>query len=229
MPIGAAAPPVGEDVPSRSGWDLPASDALRRFTLAPGATVEDQAQGSDCCFLIESGLVATYVMVDQTRPTCIGVAGSDEMLGLERMFGGAGDAGTQNRAIVPVQGTEVPATWLRNALNDSPPLRELCLQQMQARLSDTQRVAACNARHLLPERCAQWLVRLHAWLGDALPVTHEFLATMLGVRRAGVTVTLQALQRAGAIRQHRGRIAITDVQLLRNAACSCPAPLHRTN
>ena len=100
-------------------------------------------------------------------------------------------------------------------------LMDICLQQFQARLNEIQGVAACNARHVLPARCAHWLLRLHAYLGDALPVTHEFLASVLGVRRAGVTVTLQGLQRRGAIRQQRGSIVITDLDQLKQTACSC--------
>jgi Mn-dependent DtxR family transcriptional regulator len=56
---------------------------------------------------------------------------------------------------------------------------------------------------------------------DVMPMTHEFLSTMLGVRRAGVTVTAQELQRSGLIRYHRGEVTIRDHDGLAESACEC--------
>lgn len=83
---------------------------------------------------------------------------------------------------------------------------------------------ACNRLHLVSERCARWLLmsadRVHS---DDFPLTHEALATMLGVRRAGVSVAAAALQAAGYLSYRRGRFHMIDKRGLESAACECYA------
>jgi hypothetical protein len=76
-------------------------------------------------------------------------------------------------------------------------------------------------RHSLPQRCSRWLLTLHAHFGENIPVTHAFLSSLLGVRRAGVSVTLEALQRQDLVRQRRGRINVTNPSRLEEYACDC--------
>jgi hypothetical protein len=85
-------------------------------------------------------------------------------------------------------------------------------------LSDT----ACNGRHTLPERLARWLLTARdRATSDELPLSHEFLSMMLGVRRAGVTVAVGTLKTAGLIRNSNGRVTIIDRQGLEAASCEC--------
>ena len=196
-----------------------------RSIVQAGALVAELNQ-SNCCCLIERGLVATYVTVDRNRPTCVGLIGSGQMTHMDALFGQHADTTRHVRAVVSTQVLRVPLAAVHQALERSPLLRDACVKQLQAELADAQHISACNARHLLPARCAHWLLKLRARVGDMLPLTHEFLASVLGVRRAGVTVTLQGLQQAGAIRQQRGSIVVTDAERLRQAACSCPISLN---
>src|SRR5208282_3573547 len=82
--------------------------------------------------------------------------------------------------------------------------------------------AACNTFHHLEQRCCRWLLmtqdRMHT---DDFPLTQEFLAMMLGVRRAGVTVAANALKRAGLINYARGQITILDRTGLLRKSCEC--------
>lgn len=208
-----------------TGLDSFSSHDLPRLVLRPGAQIGEKDQPGASCYLIERGLVASYVNVDDNRPTCVGLLGPGDVVGLGTLFCRSNDEAARSQAIVPVQLLRVPADRLRLMLNRSPALLDVCLQQLQANLSEIQHVAACNARHLLPARCAHWLLRLQSRVGDVLPVTHEFLASVLGVRRAGITVTLQALQRNGAIRQQRGSVVIIDAEQLRGTACGCPVTI----
>jgi CRP-like cAMP-binding protein len=71
--------------------------------------------------------------------------------------------------------------------------------------------ALANGRHKLEERLARWLLMAHDRVdGDELPLTHEFLSLMLGVRRSGVTVALKILEREGMVKARRGGVTITD-------------------
>lgn len=82
--------------------------------------------------------------------------------------------------------------------------------------------AACNRGHTIQQRAARWLKMTHDRVGgDTFPLTQEFLAQMLGVRRAGVSEAASALQAAGLIRYQRGVVEVRDSEGLAEAACPC--------
>ena len=82
--------------------------------------------------------------------------------------------------------------------------------------------ALCNRLHPIDQRCARWLLLTHDRVGRAdFPLTQEFLAVMLGVRRSSVTEVAGRLQRAGLIRAQRGTILILDRPGLEKASCAC--------
>jgi CRP-like cAMP-binding protein len=105
----------------------------------------------------------------------------------------------------------------------------LLMRYAQALQEQTAQSVACNRRHSIEERCARWLLMTHDRVGeDRFPLTQEFLAFMLGVRRASVTVAAGMLQQAGLIRYQRGRIAVLDRERLEDASCECYAVVRRT-
>ena len=92
--------------------------------------------------------------------------------------------------------------------------------------------AACNRLHDLGERLSRWLLLLMSQdrvESDVLPLTHDFLAQMLGTRRSSVTVAAGILQKAGLIEYRRGRIAIKDRARLERASCECYAATTRVD
>ena len=81
---------------------------------------------------------------------------------------------------------------------------------------------ACNGLHRLEQRCCRWLLMTRDRVeSDDLRLTHEFLAIMLGARRASVTEVLRPLQEAGLVRSHRGRISILNREGMEGRACEC--------
>jgi CRP-like cAMP-binding protein len=128
------------------------------------------------------------------------------------------------RAIAQVPGlaTRVSADALATLAREHATIRALLLRYTQALLRQTAQSVACLQHHPIDERCARWLLQTHDRVGeDAFSLTHEFLAAMLGVRRAGVTVALGVLQSAGFITSQRGRLTIVDRAGLETAACEC--------
>ena len=84
--------------------------------------------------------------------------------------------------------------------------------------------AACNASHSVDQRLARWLLLVHDRVHrDAFPLTHEFMALMLGVRRASVTQAASALRVAGAIEYRIGHVHVVDRDVLEQTACGCYA------
>jgi CRP-like cAMP-binding protein len=101
-------------------------------------------------------------------------------------------------------------------------LRELVEKYLSALLDVMAQSIACNRLHYVNERCARWLLMTHDRVGrDEFRLTHEALATMLGVRRAGVSIAAAGLQQAGHISYARGRFTVVDRAGLERVACEC--------
>jgi CRP-like cAMP-binding protein len=132
-----------------------------------------------------------------------------------------GDDRSPHETMVQVSGEamRLPAADLRHAMDASPTLRNLLLRYSQAFMIQTSHTALANGRAKLEERLARWLLMAHDRIdGDELPLVHEFLAVMLGVRRAGVTVALHILEGQALIGARRGKIIVLDRQGLEEAA-----------
>jgi CRP-like cAMP-binding protein len=92
----------------------------------------------------------------------------------------------------------------------------------QALLTQIAQGAACNRLHTVDERAARWLLMTHDRVGaDEFPLTQEFLAQMLGVRRQAANVAERALAEVGLISYSRGRVTVLDRDGLREASCAC--------
>jgi CRP-like cAMP-binding protein len=147
--------------------------------------------------------------------------GREGMLGVPLALG---VESTSSRAIAQVDGEAARMTGaaLRQAMADEPSLNEIVLRYTQVLLEQTAQSVACNRRHSIEERCARWLMMTRDRVGrDEFHLTHEFLALMLGTRRASVTVAAGMLQRAGLLTYTRGRVRILEREGLAEASCEC--------
>ena len=94
-------------------------------------------------------------------------------------------------------------------------------------LAQVQVTAACNALHSVDARLARWILQTRDRFNEnAIPLTHELLSEMLGVRRSSISDVAGKLQAAGLIRYTRGMIEIVDRRALEDAACECYAAIH---
>jgi CRP-like cAMP-binding protein len=120
---------------------------------------------------------------------------------------------------VPGEGMRIAADRLRKAIAQSPSLLRALLSFAHAFMNQTANTALSNGTATLEERLVRWLLMANDRLrGDEIPLTHEFLSLMLGVRRAGVTVALHYLEHRGLISCARKQIVITDRAGLKAAA-----------
>jgi hypothetical protein len=110
----------------------------------------------------------------------------------------------------------------RHALESDPVFAELARRNVEARLFAAEQLNACNLMHSVIERVGRWLLTTRERVGrDEFPLTHDFLAAMLGVRRAGVTEAAGTLHQAGAIAYRRGQVTVQDPARLEEVACDC--------
>ena len=132
----------------------------------------------------------------------------------------------QDRVLAQVPGAclIMPGTQLRAAANQSPRLSASLISHVQASVAQAHQSVACNALHDVDGRLRRWLLMSQDRTRNAvLPLTQEYLATMLGVQRTTVTSAARALQAKGLIRYSRGRIEILDRAGLEDGACDCYA------
>jgi len=133
-----------------------------------------------------------------------------------------------NKAIVQLAGagSVISADALKKVADESPALRALLIRHEQVLFAQAQQSAACNASHLVEARLSRWLLRTRD-LADSedLTITQEFLAQMLGVQRASVSMFAGALQDKGLIFYRRGRVRVLDREGLAHEACECHATL----
>jgi CRP-like cAMP-binding protein len=107
-------------------------------------------------------------------------------------------------------------------MHTSVPFARLMRHNVRATLFSAQQFVACNAKHSVLQRCARWLCMTADRVGTAeFTLTHDFLAIMLGVRRAGVSEAADALSRLGAIKYRRGVVTVLDKDVLERTACEC--------
>jgi CRP-like cAMP-binding protein len=161
----------------------------------------------------ESGF-ASVVANGNVRPIEVGLIGREGMTGLPVVLG---NDRTENEVFIqaPGNGQCIRVGDLRQAIDKSTTLHRAFLRFAHAFLNQATRTAVANGRAKIEERLARWLLMAADRLdGGELPLTHEFLAMMLGVRRPGVTVAIQALEQEGVIARRRGRIVITNRKAL---------------
>ena len=149
------------------------------------------------------------------------------MVGREGLFGAVLALGVTTsplQALVQGSGSawRISAAALRSELTRSAALRRTVLRYVFVVMEQMASSAACLRFHLIGPRLARWLLMSEDRAHDArFRVTHEFLASMLGVRRVGVTVAAGDLQRRGLIHYHRGEMQVLDRSGLEAAACPC--------
>ncbi len=172
---------------------------------------------------IESGVGSLVCMMADGQAAEVGTIGNEGLIGLPVLLGDS-RAPSSMYVQVPGRGLRMRAAAFREQLEQSPRMRAVMLRYTHVFFNHIALTAACAHFHSLEQRCCRWLLMTHDRMpSDTFLLTHEFLAMMLGVRRAGVSVAAGALQRAGLIRYHRGRITILDRKGLEERACECYA------
>jgi CRP-like cAMP-binding protein len=172
----------------------------------------------DVAYFIESGLASQVASKSGTKQLEVGIFGR-EAVGPTSVVLGVAQSPHLHIMQASGAGYRISGDVLRRAMAKSETLNGLLLRYVQALIVQMGATAVCNGSSVLGERLARWLLMSHDRLdGNDLPITHQFLGIMLGVRRAGVTNALHILDDMGVIRARRGLIQIVDREKLAAAA-----------
>lgn len=168
-----------------------------------------------------SGIISLVTQMNSGASVEIGLVGSEGMAGLSVVLG-AERSRHQAMEQIPGNRLRLPTEVVRAEFKRGGALQGLLLGYTQVLLTQLGMVASCNRLHHMEERLARWLLMSADRSGsDELPLTHEFISMMLGVRRAGVTEVALALQNDRLIDYTRGHITIIDREGLEDLACEC--------
>jgi CRP-like cAMP-binding protein len=167
------------------------------------------------------GMVSLVVLVQDGRSVEVGISGSEGIVGAPLVFG---FESVPMRAITQVPGTglRIQSSALEETFGQTPNLRFLIDHYVMTQQLQVAQLAACNRLHDMDQRLARWLLMCQDRVDSAnLPLTHEFIAQMLGAGRPTVTIAAGMLERAGLIANTRGSVKILNRKRLEDAACEC--------
>ena len=194
---------------------------LELVDLAARDPVYDRWQPIDYVYFPVDAVVSVVADMGDGSVIEVATVGREGMVGVPALLQAEAD---DHRTFtqVPGRALRLPAERFLELVEVSKPFERLLHRYVQALITQIARSAACNRAHSIDERAGRWLLLTHDRAGrDEFPLTQEFLAQMLGVRRPSVTIAAGMLQKAGFIRYSRGRVTVVDREGLESASCDC--------
>ena len=184
-------------------------------------TLQEPREKQEFAYFLNSGLASIVVSTHGGRDVEAGVVGYEGVVGTALVVG---LTMSPLREIVQIDATgfRISAQALDFTLQNAPGLQALLTRYAVLHGMQVAQTAACNRLHKVPQRLARWLLMAQDRVNSgSLPITHDFLATMLGTDRPSVTIAAAALQRKKAIRYTRGLVKVLNRKKLEASACEC--------
>ncbi len=184
-------------------------------------TIYEAGETIKSIYFINSGLISVLAVQPDGKSVEVGLIGKEGFTGLPILVG---YHSSPTRLMTQGDGTafRCEAETLRQLARQLPGLERRLHRFGHQLAMQTTQIAACNRLHEVEERLARWILMSQDRIAsDSLPLTQEFLAQMLGTRRASVTVAAGILQKKGMISYTRGSVRILNREKLERAACDC--------
>jgi CRP-like cAMP-binding protein len=194
---------------------------LKMVHLTPKHIIYKAYATIDYVYFPISGIISAMTIMDDGSAIEVATIGKEGIAGLSAFFGGNT---SPHEMMVQVEGDgmRLSAEVLEAEAKSSGPMRKILSLYNSALQTQIGYAVACNGLHTIEKRCARWLLMTQDRIeSDVLPLTHEFLSIMLGVRRSSVTGALQPLHDQGFISTGRGKIQILKRKGLEAVSCEC--------
>ena len=192
----------------------PVALPLRQILYNPGEPIE-------YVYFPHRAVISLVTILEDGATIESGLVGSEGIVGVD-VFLGNNRSRTQAIVQIEGEGVRLPAAQLKAEFDRGEVLQSLLLRYLQVLMVQLSQGGACNRLHTVEERFSRWILMASDRIGsNDLLLTQEFIAQMIGTRRAGVTVAAGTLQQAGLINYRRGRITILDRENLEAASCEC--------
>jgi CRP-like cAMP-binding protein len=221
--------PVGNEYANRLLAAFPPEILVRffseldRFSVPLRHVFYEAGAPIDEVYFLEDGLACIVTKMENGSSVEVGMIGREGMVGMQALLG---DETSAQQIIAQIPGTalRLSVAKCKEAFDQSAAARAAVHRFTSSIINQSAQTAACNRLHAIEQRLSRWLLMASDRAeSDIMPMTHEFLSSMLGVRRSGVTDTASALQRSGLIHYRRGQIGIIDRAALEATACECYA------
>jgi CRP-like cAMP-binding protein len=188
-----------------------ASLRLQHVDLRRSQLLARRGLANDHVYFLEDGIASIVIETNSNgHPVEVAMVGREGAIGLAAITGSA-KAHSDVVMLLAGSGWRAPIQAVASAFEASAAVRSCTLDDMQTLISQISSTSAANARNKTDERLARWLLMAHDRAGaDELAVTHDVVARMLGVRRAGISIALKDFERHGVIAGRRGAIRVID-------------------
>src|ERR1700731_1271948 len=217
----------GKPVGSLILLSIPDSDysSLRphlEYVSLPNHLVLHEAGGKlEFVYFPNRGLISLVVVMKDGKTAEAGIVGNEGFTGTLAAVG-LSRSTLQTVVQITGDGFRVEVGALQNTLESAPHLRLMLSRYVAIRGMQVAQTAACNRLHDIGQRLARWLLMTQDRVDSgSLPITHDFLATMLGTDRPSVTLAAGVLQRKELIEYTRGAVKIVNRKKLEDSACEC--------
>lgn len=189
--------------------------------LTHGQIVQEAGEPIEYVYFPHNSMISLVSQTLEGESVEVGIVGFEGMEGISSVLG-VDNSPHEGLVQIPDGAMRMSVQALREEFKRAGRLHDLLLRYTQGLLLQTSQVAACNRLHSVSERLARWLLMSDdRCVCDDLPFTQDFLALMLGVRRAGVTEAALVLQAEDYIHYRRGHIQIIDRAGLKDYSCDC--------
>lgn len=193
-------------------------DELELVSLERGQLLSEPSRIPDYVYFPEGGIISLSVEMSG-RNIDAGMIGREGISSYTALRKGRLPDALSTVQVGGAVAYRIPADRFRHAVERCPDLYDAIHDALYGLMGQIALTAAFNARHLLATRVARWLLLCAERLdGRTIPVTHDFLARVLGVQRTSVTTMLHLIEGQNAIKSRRGAVVIVDRHRLRRLA-----------